>query len=30
MAALGLYNSDDGLDSATTASGLAGLRYTFW
>ncbi len=29
QAALGLYNTDDGLDSATTAQGLAGLRYTF-
>ena len=29
MAALGLYNSDDGVDSATTASALGGLRYTF-
>jgi hypothetical protein len=29
MAALGLYNSDDGTDSATNASALGGLRYTF-
>ena len=29
MAALGLYNSDDGVDSATNASALGGLRYTF-
>jgi len=30
QAALGIYNSDDGVDSATNASALAGLRYTFW
>lgn len=30
LAALGLYNSDDGVDSSTTASALLGLRYTFW
>jgi len=29
MAALGVYNSDDGTDSATNASALGGLRYTF-
>jgi len=29
MAALGIYNSDDGTDSATNASALGGLRYTF-
>jgi hypothetical protein len=29
MAALGLYNSDDGTDSTTNASALGGLRYTF-
>jgi len=28
-AALGLYHSDDGTDSATNASALGGLRYTF-
>jgi len=29
MAAVGIYNTDDGIDSATTASALGGLRYTF-
>ena len=29
LAALGLYNSDDGTDAATNASALVGLRYTF-
>jgi hypothetical protein len=29
LAALGVYHSDDGTDSATNASALAGLRYTF-
>lgn len=29
LAAVGLYNSDDGVDSATNASALGGLRYTF-
>jgi len=29
LAAMGLYNTDDGSDSATNASGLVGLRYTF-
>jgi hypothetical protein len=29
LAALGVYRSDDGTDSATNASVLAGLRYTF-
>jgi hypothetical protein len=29
LAALGIYNSDDGTDSATNASALGGLRYTF-
>jgi hypothetical protein len=29
LAAMGLYNTDDGTDSATNASGLVGLRYTF-
>jgi len=28
-AALGLYHSDDGTDSATNASAMGGLRYTF-
>ena len=30
MAALGLNHSDDGTDDSTVASGVAGLRYTFW
>jgi len=30
LAALGLYNTDDGVDSVTNASAQAGLRYTFW
>jgi uncharacterized protein (PEP-CTERM system associated) len=30
LAALGLYHSDDGVDSATNASASAGLRYVFW
>lgn len=29
IAALGLYHSDDGVDGATNASALLGLRYTF-
>ena len=29
LAALGLYHTDDGTDSATNASAMAGLRYTF-
>lgn len=29
LAALGLYNTDDGIDSSTTASAQGGLRYTF-
>jgi len=29
LAAIGLYNTDDGLDSRTNASALVGLRYTF-
>jgi len=29
QAALGLYNTDDGTDSSTNASGQLGLRYTF-
>jgi hypothetical protein len=29
LASMGLYNSDDGTDSATNASALGGLRYTF-
>ncbi|MGE3396241.1 MAG: hypothetical protein AB7H79_04990 [Sphingomonas sp.] len=29
-AALGLNHSDDGTDESTVASGVAGLRYTFW
>ena len=29
LAALGLYNTDDGIDSSTNASGQLGLRYTF-
>jgi hypothetical protein len=29
QAALGLYNTDDGVDSSTNASGQLGLRYTF-
>ena len=29
LAAVGVYNSDDGTDSATNASALGGLRYTF-
>jgi uncharacterized protein (PEP-CTERM system associated) len=29
LAALGLYNSDDGTTSSTTASAQGGLRYTF-
>ncbi len=29
LAAVGLYHSDDGIDSSTNASALAGLRYTF-
>jgi hypothetical protein len=30
LAAMGIYNTDDGIDSATNASGQLGLRYTFW
>jgi len=30
IAAMGLYNNDDGFESSTNASGLLGLRYTFW
>lgn len=30
MAAIGLNHSDDGTDDSTVASGVAGLRYTFW
>jgi uncharacterized protein (PEP-CTERM system associated) len=30
MAALGLNHSDDGTEDSTVASGVAGLRYTFW
>lgn len=29
LAALGLYNTDDGTESSTNASALAGLRYSF-
>jgi uncharacterized protein (PEP-CTERM system associated) len=29
LASVGIYNSDDGTDSATNASALGGLRYTF-
>ena len=29
MAAIGITNSDDGTDSATSAQALGGLRYTF-
>lgn len=29
LASMGLYNTDDGTDSATNASALGGLRYTF-
>jgi hypothetical protein len=29
LASVGLYNTDDGTDSATNASALGGLRYTF-
>lgn len=29
-AAFGLNHSDDGTDDSTVASGVAGLRYTFW
>ena len=29
LASMGLYNSDDGTDSATNASAMGGLRYTF-
>lgn len=28
-ASMGLYNTDDGVESSTNASGLLGLRYTF-
>lgn len=30
MAAIGINHSDDGTDNSTVASGVAGLRYTFW
>ena len=30
QAALGINHSDDGVEDSTIASGLAGLRYTFW
>ncbi|HST36390.1 MAG TPA: hypothetical protein VLK25_07155 [Allosphingosinicella sp.] len=30
LAAMGIYNTDDGVDSSTNASGQLGLRYTFW
>ncbi|HYD11925.1 MAG TPA: hypothetical protein VEC11_03665 [Allosphingosinicella sp.] len=29
LASVGIYNTDDGIDSATNASALGGLRYTF-
>ncbi len=29
LASVGIYNTDDGTDSATNASALGGLRYTF-
>lgn len=29
LASIGIYNTDDGVDSETNASGLIGLRYTF-
>lgn len=30
MAAIGINHVDDGTDDSTVASGVAGLRYTFW
>ena len=30
LAAMGLYNSDNGIDDAANFSALLGLRYTFW